>query len=241
MGSRRNRRVDFLVHLLITDVHAYFVKKEARQEAGFDGLSLLEQEQRKVFVAATGLSEEVRSIPDLASHFTVQDFLVDISTPWCTCEDFPYLTYCLHYAAVQHHLGLSYEVVPSRSPMAPPLPTLSPREDSEEGPESVTAEPSTTDKVRILRDISTRSASLANSAAAGTHLSPPIEDLRSILCSLGPSSSLPPPIPLAPNTKTPNDFRTSFPHSQLPSIKNNAHKNRENVALGRKQKKARLA
>ena len=55
MGGKRNRRVDYLVHLLVTKVNPYYIKSMVQKAAGMKGLSV----EMELFEAIKKKSEQI--------------------------------------------------------------------------------------------------------------------------------------------------------------------------------------
>jgi len=56
LEGRRNRRLDHLIYILVVKVVPYYVKKQQRQELGFEGENLEMRRRKEVLVLGASIS-----------------------------------------------------------------------------------------------------------------------------------------------------------------------------------------
>jgi hypothetical protein len=110
LEGKRNRRVDHLIHMLVTEFLPDMEFRHKRQMLGMEGPNLAEKRRRQILTRApeTPLSK-IKKIDDL--RFEVQStnsmkfYQIDLDTTTCDCSDFPRIHLCKHIASVAHFFG----------------------------------------------------------------------------------------------------------------------------------------
>jgi hypothetical protein len=110
LEGKRNRRVDHLIHTLVTEFLPDIEFRHKRQTLGMEGLNLAEKRRRQILKRAPKTPiAKIQKIDDL--HFKVQSsntnriYQINLDTKTCDCSDFPRIRLCKHIAAVVHFFG----------------------------------------------------------------------------------------------------------------------------------------
>ncbi|KAJ7598038.1 hypothetical protein C8J56DRAFT_1042205 [Mycena floridula] len=112
LQGKWNRRMDFLIYILMEDTIPHFRLCEHRQEAGFEGEDM-EEERRKEIIATCERQFKMEDIEveeneDGNTIYVVQSkscsdrcYEIDISLYTCSCFSFPAINFCKHICVVQ--------------------------------------------------------------------------------------------------------------------------------------------
>jgi hypothetical protein len=111
LEGKRNRRVDHLIHTLVSGFLPDLEFRHKRQTLGMEGPNLAEKRRRQILRRAPETPvEKIQKIDD--SRFEVQSsvdsnkfYHIDLGTKSCNCIDFPRVHLCKHIAAVVHFFG----------------------------------------------------------------------------------------------------------------------------------------
>ena len=110
LEGKRNRRVDHLIHTLITEFLPGLEIRHERQMLGMKGPNLAEKRRQQILTHAPETPlHKIQKIDD--SHFKMQSlntnryYNIDLVTTTCDCSDFPRIRLCKHIAGIVHFFG----------------------------------------------------------------------------------------------------------------------------------------
>jgi len=110
LEGKRNQRVDYLIHTLVTEYLPDVEFYHKWQMLGMEGPNLAEKHRQQILMCApkTPLIK-IQKIDNL--HFDVQSlnstklYYIGLDTTTCSCSDFPHIWLCKHITAVVHFFG----------------------------------------------------------------------------------------------------------------------------------------
>lgn len=122
LEGKRNRRVDHLVHTLVTVMIPSYAIHHVRQELGFEGLNLADKRRKELLARTPEINAScICTLGD--DQFKVQSatissriYLVNLSTESCDCPDWPRIQLCKHVAAVAHFFGNGHRQIDVKVP-----------------------------------------------------------------------------------------------------------------------------
>ena len=127
LDGKRNRRVDHLIHTLVTIMVPSYAVQHIRQELGFEGLNLPDKRCKELLaqspeINALGISPLGDDQFKVPSATSTRIYLVDLRTASCDCPDWPRIQLCKHVAAVAHFFGNGHQQIDIKvSPRARPI------------------------------------------------------------------------------------------------------------------------
>lgn len=130
LEGKRNRRVDQLINVLVTELLSDIEDRLERQDVGLHREDLAGRRELEIRNRAPETPRDyITRVADM--HFQVRSsdkeikYEVDLLNTECTCLDFPRIKFCKHLASVEHYFGEA-KVAPGNpssqpSPIAPAL------------------------------------------------------------------------------------------------------------------------
>lgn len=115
LHGKRNRRLDYLIAVLIRDVSPYFAIRYHRNRLGFEGPTLEMRKHQdietrgKAIPAASVVLVNEKLLEVQSQTLATIKYKVTISPLTCNCPDFPLIRFCKHiYAARLHYPTLAW-------------------------------------------------------------------------------------------------------------------------------------
>src|SRR5258708_4322989 len=199
LDGKRNRRVDHLIHTLVTQYLPHMEICHKRQERGMEGANLAETRHRQILMHAPETPvEKIRKNDNL--HFDVQSsnsniiYQVNLGTTTCSCSDFPHVRLCKHIAAVLHFFW--------RADPGPPPPVNTGTSSLPVQRDGSTAHMDDSAAVSVIKDIFKLSQELISKGLSDPGIANSLNSLKSIrsgLRELLNGSPLPEKENIAPN------------------------------------------